>query len=57
MDRLAAYFWWDDQQSFDQALMIASQQDVDWVELEEWMKSESPTLEKVARFKQLAGRG
>ena len=57
MDRLAAYFWWDDQQSFDQALMIASHQEVVWPELEEWMEAESPSREKVERFKQLAGRG
>gem|GEM_PF-7069320 len=37
--------------------MIASHQEVVWSELEEWMESESPSWEKVERFKQLAGRG
>lgn len=56
MDRLAAYFWWDDQQSFDQALMIAEHQEVLWGDLEEWAAHESPPEGKWERFKERAGR-
>ena len=56
MDRLAAYFWWDDQQSFDQAVMIAEHQDVVWEDLEEWANRESPPGEKLERFRKRVGR-
>lgn len=50
MDRLAAYFYWNDQPSFDQALMVCARQEIDWRELEAWIKSESPDNDKVERF-------
>ncbi len=56
MDRLAAYFWWDDQQSLDQAVMIAEHQDVVWEDLEEWASHESPPEGKLERFKKRVGR-
>jgi hypothetical protein len=56
MDRLAAYFWWDDQQSFDQAVMIADHQEVVWEDLEEWADHESPPEGKFERFKERARR-
>lgn len=56
MDRLAAYFWWDDQQSLDQAVMIAKHQEVVWDDLEEWARKESPTKGKLERFKERVGR-
>lgn len=51
MDRLAAYFWWDDQQSFDQAVMIAESQTIKWPELEAWIEDEQSPKEKFERFK------
>ncbi|MDO9556150.1 MAG: hypothetical protein Q7J82_01000 [Coriobacteriia bacterium] len=38
MDRIAAYVYWQDNQSLDQAVMVASRQDVDWSALYEWAK-------------------
>lgn len=52
MDRLAAYFWWNDQQSFDQAVMIAEHQEVAWEELEAWVHHESPPVGRFERFKE-----
>jgi len=36
MDRVAAYVHWNDNQSLDQAVMVARRQDVDWQALREW---------------------
>ena len=36
MDRIAAYVYWQDNQSLDQAIMVAGRQDVDWSALYEW---------------------
>ena len=38
MDRLAAYVHWKDNQSFDQAVMVARRQSVDWRALYEWAR-------------------
>lgn len=40
MDRLAAYAHWHDGQSYDQAVMVARRQDVDWAQLRSWAKRE-----------------
>lgn len=50
MDRLAAYFHWNDLQSLDQALMVASSQAVNLYRLEEWAEREGAT-EKLEIFK------
>ncbi len=39
-DRLAAYYFWDDLQSLEQALMISRQNDVDLKEVERWSRVE-----------------
>ena len=36
MDRLAAYVHWNDNPSFDQALMVVRKQPIDWPELYAW---------------------
>ncbi len=36
MDRLAAYVHWNDNQSLDQAVMVARRHDIDWPALYEW---------------------
>jgi hypothetical protein len=38
MDRIAAYVYWQDNQSLNQAAMVASRQNVDWLALYEWAK-------------------
>ena len=40
MDRLAAYYHWNDQQSLIQALMIVKGHVVDYTEIKEWSKKE-----------------
>jgi len=56
MDRLAAYFHWNDLQSLDQAVMVASSQEISLAKLNAWAKREGAS-EKLRRFKQeLASR-
>lgn len=40
MDRLAAYYYWNDQQSFDQAIAVARSHRIDFKEVEEWSMAE-----------------
>lgn len=54
MDRLAAYFWWNDQQSWGQALMVARSQVIDWEDLRVWAAEEGAPLEELDRFERLA---
>lgn len=51
MDRLAAYFHWNDLQSLDQAVMVASSQEISLGKLDAWAKREGAT-EKLRKFKQ-----
>lgn len=51
MDRLAAYFHWNDLQSLDQAVMVASSRKVSVAKLDAWAKREGAT-EKLRKFKQ-----
>lgn len=56
MDRLAAYFHWNDLQSLDQAVLVASSQPVSISRVEEWAKREGAG-EKLETFKKhLAAR-
>ena len=40
MDRLAAYFHWNDKQSLDQALMVVKRRPVKMKEIERWAVAE-----------------
>lgn len=51
MDRLAAYYHWNDLQSLDQAVMIASKHPIKLSKVKEWSKREG-ALEKFNKFKQ-----
>jgi hypothetical protein len=51
-DRLAAYYHWNDPQSLEQALMVASAQRINLQEIEKWSKGEG-SIEKFHRFKTL----
>lgn len=51
MDRLAAYFHWNDLQSIDQAVMGASSQKISLAKLDAWANREGAS-EKLRRFKQ-----
>jgi hypothetical protein len=56
MDRLAAYFHWNDLQSLDQAVMVASSQKISLSKLDAWARQERAT-EKLEKFKRhLAAR-
>jgi hypothetical protein len=35
-DRLAAYFFWNDNQSFDQAIMVAKRNKINFLEIKKW---------------------
>jgi hypothetical protein len=48
-DRLAAYFFWDDRQAFEQALLVALAQKIDLRELRRWSKVEGG-LAKLRHF-------
>lgn len=39
-DRLAAFFYWDDQQAFEQALLVAKDHEIDINDIERWAKAE-----------------
>lgn len=50
-DRLAAYYHWNDEQSFDQALMVCKENQVDLKEVERWSLNEGME-EKFKVFKE-----
>lgn len=52
-DRLAAFYFWDDRQALEQALMIQAENEVDYADIEEWSKSEGE-LDKFNYFKKKA---
>ena len=49
-DRLAGYYYWDDMQNLEQAVMVALENDFDIVDIEKWSKKEGK-LEKFNIFK------
>ena len=57
MDRLAAYVHWKDGQSWDQAVMVAERQDVDWSRLEQWAADEGVDVAEIRRLRERAGQG
>ena len=56
MDRLAAYFAWNDNQAFDQAVMIAGHQPVDWTMVREWSEREGRGPAVIDKLRKRAGR-
>lgn len=55
MDRLAAFYHWDDPQCLDQAVAVARRQDVDLARVEAWSRREG-VLEKFRRFRERLDR-
>ena len=51
MDRLAAVYAWKDEQSRDQAILVAANQDIDWGALELWFENEGESKREFRRFK------
>ena len=48
-DRLAAYFYWNDRQCLDQAVMVSESQDINLENIKNWAKNENQ-LEKLGHF-------
>lgn len=40
MDRLAAYYYWNDRQSLEQAILVAKNHEIDFDEIEMWSDEE-----------------
>jgi len=51
MDRLAAVFAWRDAQSWEQAVLVAANQDIDWGELKTWFANEGEAEREFDRFR------
>jgi len=51
MDRLAAAFAWKDPQSREQAILVATYQEIDWDTLKEWFEGEGESAEEFERFR------
>jgi hypothetical protein len=56
MDRLAAFWHWRDRQSWDQAVMVAAHQTVDYDELVAYAASEGADSSDISRLREQAGR-
>lgn len=50
MDRLAAFYHWNDPQARRQAAMVAARHPIDWAEVERWSRGEG-ALEKYRTFR------
>lgn len=50
MDRLAAYFHWNDTESLEQAVLVANDQKIDLKEIEKWARNEGEP-DKFERFR------
>ncbi len=55
MDRLAAAFAWNDAQSREQAILVAANQEIDWVELRTWFVNEGVADDEFERFRTAVG--
>lgn len=54
MDRLAASVHWTDNPSFDQAIMVAKRQPIDWDALGDWATAEAIDPGVISRLRSLA---
>lgn len=52
-DRLAAYYYWNDEQCLDQALMVTGSHTVDWEDLKRWHEAEK-LVDRFAEFRDKA---
>lgn len=56
MDRLAAFYHWDDQQALAQAVLVADLHEVDIESIRDWSEEEDKTEQLAGFLKQLQGR-
>ncbi|MCY4012376.1 MAG: hypothetical protein OXG82_06655 [Gammaproteobacteria bacterium] len=54
MDRLAAYYYFKDNQCWDQAAMVARHQEVDWDVVSRWLAEEGQPAEDLDRLRERA---
>ena len=54
-DRLAAFFYWNDKMAFEQALLVAASQSIDFADLRRWAKEEGK-VEKFEEFESAASK-
>jgi len=56
IDRLAAYWYHMDRQTWDQAIEVAKRQDIDWEYVYSWAKSETQSREDIEKLRTLSGK-
>lgn len=56
IDRLAAYWYHMDRQTWDQAIEVAKRQDIDWDYVYSWAKSETQSKDEIDKLRNLSGR-
>lgn len=56
MDRLAAYWHWNDRQSWDQAVLVAGHREVDYDELLAYAKDEGADPHDIEKLRKQAGQ-
>ena len=56
IDRLAAYWYHTDRQTWDQAIEVAKRQDIDWEYVYSWTKSEGQSGDDIDKLRALSGK-
>ncbi len=56
LDRLSAYYYFNDNQCWDQAVLVARHQSVDWDAVHAWVESEGESTADVDRLRDRAQR-
>lgn len=56
IDRLAAYWYHHDGQCWDQAVMVAKNQEVDWDAVYNWARNEGQDPAEIDRLRAKAGK-
>lgn len=54
IDRLAAFWYHFDRQTWDQAIEVAKRQTIDWDYVYQWAKSEKQSLDKIKELQELS---
>ena len=54
IDRLAAYWYHMDRQTWDQAIEVAKRQDIDWDYIYGWANSENQSKDEINKLRELS---
>lgn len=57
MDRLAAFYYWNDRQALEQAVLVARSHPIRWKEVERWSHRENKQAQFTAFRRQIEGAG